>query len=84
MYKDLIGKDVTIVVSSRGDNLLEYTGKLTREDSDTLELENVRITYLTLNFQKGLFGNSMYTYKDNLEKTIISKRYIISCDKERD
>ena len=81
MYKSLIGERVTIVVSSRGDNLLEYIGILSSEESDTIELTNVDISYLLLNFQKGIFGNSMSQYQKNLEKVIINKRYIISCNK---
>lgn len=81
MYKSLIGEKVTIVVSSRGDNLLEYVGTLSSEDDDTIELKNVNISYLMLNFQKGIFGEGMYRYKEDLERVIINKRYIISCDK---
>lgn len=81
MYKSLIGERVTIVVSSRGDNLLEYIGILSSEESDTIELTNVDISYLLLNFQKGIFGNSMGQYQKNLERVIINKRYIISCNK---
>ncbi len=81
MYKEFIGDMVTIVVSSRGDNLLEYIGTLLAENDDTLELANVDISYLMLNFQKGLFGGNIYKYKEGLDKVIINKKYIISCDK---
>ena len=81
MYTDLIGERVTIVVSSRGENLLEYIGTLSSESDNTVELKNVDISYLMLNFQKGIFGGNINKYKENLEKVIINKRYIISCDK---
>jgi len=81
MYKDLIGEKVTIVVSSKGDTMLEYIGTLVSETDDTLELENTDISYLMLNFQKGIFGNNINKYKENVDKVIINKRYIISCDK---
>ena len=81
MYKDLIGEKVTIVVSSKGDTMLEYIGTLVSETNDTLELENTDISYLMLNFQKGIFGNNINKYKENVDKVIINKRYIISCDK---
>ena len=81
MYTDLIGERVTIVVSSRGENLLEYIGTLSSENDNTVELKNVDISYLMLNFQKGIFGGNINKYKENLEKVIINKRYIISCDK---
>ena len=81
MYRDLIGEKVTIVVSSKGDTMLEYIGTLVSETDDTLELENTDISYLMLNFQKGIFGNNINKYKENVDKVIINKRYIISCDK---
>lgn len=81
MYSDLIGEKVTIVVSSKGDTMLEYIGTLESETEDTLELKDVDISYLMLNFQKGIFGSNINKYKDNLEKVIINKRYVISCDK---
>ena len=81
MYSDLIGEKVTVVVSSKGDTMLEYIGTLVSETEDTLELKDVDISYLMLNFQKGIFGSNINKYKDNLEKVIINKRYVISCDK---
>jgi len=81
VLKDLIGSKVTIIVSSRGDNLLEYIGILVSENEDAIELRNVDISYLMLNFQKGIFGGNINKYKENIEKVIISKRYIISCNK---
>lgn len=81
MYRDLIGEKVTIVVSSRGDTILEYVGTLSNENEDAIELTNANISYLMLNFQKGIFGNNINKYKENVDKVIINKRYIISCDK---
>ena len=81
MFKSLIGERVTVIISSRGDNLLEYIGTLSSESEDVIELSNVDISYLMLNFQKGLFGGNINKYKENLEKVIINKRYVISCDK---
>ena len=81
MYSSLIGEVVTVVVSSRSDNLLEYVGTLKSESEQAIELVNVDISYLMLNFQKGIFGGNISKYKDNLEKVIINKRYIVSCNK---
>ena len=71
MYKSLVGEKVTVVVSSRGDNLLEYVGTLSSENEDAIELTNV--SFLGI--------NNMRKYQENLEKVIINKRYVISCDK---
>ena len=81
MYKSFMGENVTVVVSSRGDNLLEYIGTLVSEDDNIIELSNVNISYLMLNFQKGFFGGNINTYKENLDRVIINKRYIISCNR---
>ena len=81
MYSDLIGEKVTIVVSSKGDTMLEYIGTLVSEKEDTIELKNADLSYFMLNFQKGIFGSNINKYKDNVEKVIINKRYIISCNK---
>lgn len=81
MYKSMLGEQVTIVVSSRGDNLLEYVGTLHSENENSLELKNVDISYLMLNFQKGILGDTINKYKENLDSVIINKRYIISCNK---
>ena len=80
MYKDFVGSRVTLVVSSRSENLLEYEGDFIEENDDTIVLANVNIYYLMLNFQKGLFGGNIFKYKENLVKVILNKKYIISCD----
>ena len=81
MFSSLIGERVNIVISSRADNLLEYTGTLASENEDSIELKDADISYLMLNFQKGIFGNNINKYKTNLEKVVINKKYIISCNK---
>ena len=81
MFKSLVGEKVTVVVSSRGDNLLEYVGTLFSENDDVIELKNVDISYLILNFQKGILGGNINNYKENIDSVIINKKYIISCNK---
>lgn len=80
MFKNLIGARVTVIVSSKGDTILEYVGTLISENDDTIELQNADISYLMLNFQKGIFGGNINRYKQNLSKVIINKQYIVSCD----
>ena len=81
MFKSFIGERVTVIISSRGDNLLEYYGVLKEENEDSIELTNVDISYLMLNFQKGIFGNNINKYKVNLPNVILNKKYIISINK---
>ena len=80
MYKDMINSRVTVLVSSRGETVLEYVGTLTNEDDKSIMLSEVDVSYLMLNFQKGIFGDSMSRYKQGLGKVVINKRYIISCN----
>ena len=81
MFESLLNERVTVVVASKGDTILEYIGTLASEDTTTIELTNVDISYLMLNFQKGIFGGNINKYKDNLSRVIINKNYIISCNK---
>lgn len=81
MYDSLIGEKVNVVVSSKCSNMLEYVGTLLLERDEVLELTNVDISYLMLNYQKGVFGGNINRYKDNLDRVVINKQYIISCNK---
>ena len=81
MFSSLLGERVTVVVASRGDQILEYVGVLEKEENEAITLSDVDISYLMLSFQKGIFGRDMNKYKEGLEKVIINKRHIISCNK---
>ena len=80
MYSEFKGEKVSVVVSSRGENLLEYVGTLVQETEYSIVMTNVDISYLMLSYQKGFFGGNINKYKENLSKVIINKKYIISCD----
>ena len=82
MFKDLINNEVLIIVSSRAEFLLEYTGVLCEENENTLKLKNAEINQAMLNFQKNMFGSGIGNYKQNLEEVIINKNYVISCNKK--
>ncbi|MBO4600833.1 MAG: hypothetical protein J5634_01190 [Bacilli bacterium] len=81
MFKDLVGEKVTLIISTRADNILEYTGTVLSETESSVLLSNVTISFMMLNFQKGIFGNNMNIYKENIDKVVLNKRYIISCNK---
>ena len=81
MFKDLVGEKVTLIISTRADNILEYTGTVLSETEESVLLSNVTISFMMLNFQKGIFGNNMNIYKDDIDKVVLNKRYIISCNK---
>ena len=78
MYKDLINKGVEVIVSSRGEMLLEYNGVLVDEDETSIKLKNVNISTAMLSFQKSMFGN-MNSYKNDVSEVIVSKNFIVSC-----
>ena len=83
MYKNLMGERVSVIVATRGDNILEYIGTLTTETGGSIELTDVEITYFMLaafQFQKQMFGN-LSTSGRNVDKVIINKDYIISCNR---
>lgn len=82
MYKDLINNEVVIMVSSRAETILEYTGLLCEENDEVLRLKNVEISQALLNFQKNMFGTGLGSYKQNIEEVILNKRYVISCSKK--
>ena len=79
MFKDLIGKDVLVLVATRGEMVLEYTGVLISEGENTLKLENVSISTAILSFQRNMFGN-INSYKDNISEIIVNKEYVVSCN----
>ena len=80
MFSSLVGEKVCVIVSSRGDNLLEYVGILSSESEDSIVMIDVDVSYLMLNIQKGIFGGNINKYKEGLRKVVINKRYIISCN----
>jgi hypothetical protein len=81
MFRNLIGEKVNILTSTRGDYVLEYFGTIISENEESVELSNVDISIMMLNFQKGIFGGNINKYKEDVEKVVINKKYIISCDK---
>jgi hypothetical protein len=81
MYKDYIGSNVTIIVASRGEYLLDYVGVLLDENDNNITLSNVNISFIQSNIQKNMFGGSISQIKENVESVCINKNYIISCNK---
>lgn len=81
MFKNLIGEKVTVLTSTRGDYVLEYYGTIISENEESVELSNVDMSLMMLNFQKGIFGGNINKYKEDVDKVVINKKYIISCDK---
>ncbi len=81
MYESLIGENVSVIVSSRGEKVLEYIGVLSSESEDTIVLSNVDVFYLTkVSYAYGS-REEVQKFKSNMRKAIINKKYIISCDK---
>ncbi|MBO4245435.1 MAG: hypothetical protein J5892_01690 [Bacilli bacterium] len=82
MFQGLVGKRVNILVSTRGEMLLEYHGLLVEEKEDAIILENTEIRMMMLNFQKGIFGNNINRYKEDISRIVVNKKYVISIEAE--
>lgn len=82
MYKNLIGERISVIVSTRGEHMLEYVGTLVSEEGDTIELVNVDVTYFMLavfDIHKQMFGDNINRGR-RLNKVVLNKQYIISCN----
>ena len=79
MYKDFEGKKVSIIVSSRGGNILRYDGTLEKA-GETVILSEANISILTAQFGRNVFGSdsSIYTIMQGVLKTSINPENIIS------
>ena len=81
MYKELVNKQVLVIVSSQTEMLLEYRGILVEDDEKNIKLKNTSINIAMPNFQKNFFGSNIGNYKKNISEVIVNKKYIISCSK---
>ena len=81
MYKDLINERVTVLVATKGDVVLEYEGTLTEENDTEIVLNDASIATMLMSVQVSMFGKNMTKYREDIDKIIINKKYIISCIK---
>ena len=79
MYKEYEGKEVTVLVSSRGDGILQYDGTMTKGDH-VVELTNVTISQLIAQLNRNVFGqgSALYTFDRSIPKLTINEDYVIS------
>lgn len=83
LFESLIGKKVTVIVSSRGEHLLSYVGNLVSESDDAIELSKVDVSFFG-----GFYGGHMVVkgmfkpkcVENNIDKVFLNKKYIISCN----
>ncbi|MBR2603679.1 MAG: hypothetical protein IKE10_01455 [Bacilli bacterium] len=81
MYKDLINEEVTILVATKGDIVLEYNGTLVLETDNEIELKDATISTMLMNVQRSVFGSNMTKYREDIDKVVVNKKFIISCIK---
>ena len=81
MYKDLINEEVTILVATKGDTVLEYNGTLVLETDNEIELKDATISTMLMNVQRSVFGSNMTKYREDIDKVVVNKKFIISCIK---
>ena len=79
MYKNLIGEKVTVLVATKGDVVLEYEGTLVEENDTEIVLNDASIATMLMSVQVSMFGKNMTKYREDIDKIIINKKYIISC-----
>lgn len=79
MYKDLINERVTVLVATKGDVVLEYEGTLTEENDTEIILNDASIATMLMSVQVSMFGKNMTKYREDIDKIVINKKYIISC-----
>lgn len=79
MYNEFLNNNVTVFVSTRAEQFLEYNGFLESENDYSIVLKNASIKFAMANFQKGMFGGGISTMAENIERIIINKKYIMSC-----
>lgn len=79
MYKDLINERVTVLVATRGDVVLEYEGTLIEENDTEIVLNDASIATMLMSVQVSMFGKNMTKYREDIDKIVINKKYIISC-----
>lgn len=79
MYKDLINERVTVLVATKGDVVLEYEGTLTEENDTEIVLNDASIATMLMSVQVSVFGKNMNKYREDIDKVIVNKKYIISC-----
>ena len=82
MFKNFMNCSVVVIVSTRAETMLEYTGTLSYEDDSSIRLNNVSINAAMLSFQKNIFGDNMSVYRQGIDEVIINKNYIISCSRD--
>ena len=82
MYRDLIGKQVTVIVANRGDTNLEYIGTLDsiETEKNLAVLTNVNIRIVVPTIGRTIFGenNPFMTIHQNLAKAVINLEHIVS------
>ena len=79
MYKDLVGKKVLVIVSTKSDRVMEYEGYVCLDDNECLKLRDVSINLQLSNMQASIFGNRSGSFYDNsMPSVIINKKYIVS------
>ena len=81
MYKDLINEEVTILVATKGDIVLEYNDTLVLETDNEIELKDATISTMLMNVQRSVFGSNMTKYREDIDKVVVNKKFIISCIK---
>ena len=80
MLSDYINSEIVVMVATKGDRVFDYTGILSAVEEDSIVLKNVKISLTADEWTKkhALKNGLVYYSNEDLETTIINKKYIIS------
>jgi hypothetical protein len=79
--KEFIGEQVFLVVTTKAGHFLEYYGIVEAEDKESVTLKDVIINFGAHSYQTKIVNASIVQYKQNIDKAVVNKEYIVSCNK---
>ena len=80
MYERFMNSQVSVYVTPKSDNFLDYKGTLVEENENSIVLNNVVIELATTTASKKMaFVQGAYLLKSNVSTVVINKEFIMSC-----
>ena len=81
MYERFMNNQVSVLVTPKSDNFLEYKGTLVEENENIIVLNNAVIEVGTTTAGKKMsFVQGAYLVKSDINTVAINKEFIISCN----
>lgn len=81
MYERFMNNQISVFVTPKSDNFMEYKGTLVEENEKSIILNNAVIELAATSAAKSMsFVSGACLYKSNVDTTVINKDFIISCN----